>query len=94
MGGGWITTTGETGTVRIAKQNDEWLVEKPSTDGAVKCVFHGEFELPADDTAQTLEIQVEKFMQATGQGPDYLFAAPIGRPRWRRFGGCLRRVCW
>ncbi len=77
MGGSWITQAGATGSIQIVDQEGDWFLEEPSSDGAVKYVFQGEFDL-SEDATQTVDIRVSKYMQAADQGPDYLFAAPNG----------------
>ena len=56
MAGGWITTGGGTGSVQVRKQGDECVLENPSADREVRCVFLGEFELSDDTTSQTIEL--------------------------------------
>jgi len=76
MGRDWITNSGTTGTIQIVNREGDWFLAEPSMDGTVKCVLQGEFDLFEGDTTQTLEVQTTKYMQAAGQGPDYLFVAP------------------
>ncbi len=76
MAGDWIRNSGSTGSIQIVNREDDWFLVEPSRDGEIKCVLQGEFNLTDDDTTQTLEVQVTKYIQAAGQGPDYLFVAP------------------
>jgi len=72
MGGDWIRNSGSRGNIQIVNREDDWFLVEPSRDDEVKCVFQGEFDLTDDDTAQTLDVQVTKYMQSAGQGPDYV----------------------
>ena len=77
MSSAWITEVGETGVVQLTQREGSWFVTDPPVDGETICMLQGDFDIPENDSTITREIAVAKFVSASGNGSNYLFAEPI-----------------